>query len=466
MAGEPNLLTIWSEAPLLSGLIWLLIAIAGLYLARRHVHELVATVAADLARLLRAASRLLLRAAAERRARTREILLTVAEERAERAIEREFRRVDELIRRELATYPALHRQLSEQIARVEQDYDHAVEQPPAPPQWLAAIEAVAAVDAKGDPTLAKILQDIHATLKSACHDALLEYRSSSQRRHTSLARMQPYWRRLNVTLENLRQSMSGVEERGRALDAHLARYEQLCARDERLLRALKASNLIGFLAAAAVLTVVGLGAVLNHHLIAGPLSLLQGLSGTGASVGATFLVILQLALGLALTELTGLTRLFDHLAELAGAQRQRLAWCAGVLLVLLALTQAGLAYLSYQPAADAAAEIWIPRLGHVLIGFTLPLILAGAAVPLEHLLQRGRIVGGRCLAGIAQLAGATLWLSALAAGRAGPLFNRVYDLVVFLPLWLERLSRRGRRDTSATALTAVEPEPASGTAGD
>mgnify|MGYP001066861286 CR=1 FL=1 len=449
---EPNLLGFWSDIPLLSALVWLTIVIVTLYLARRHVHGLLDVLTADLARLLRTAARLLTHEAERLRRRTHEVLLTVAEERAERAIEREFRRVDDLIRRELAAYPGLHRLLSEQIGRADEDYRHAAEEPPAPPQWLAVIEAVAAIDAKGDPALAKILADIHTTLRNACHDALLEYRSASQRRHASMARLQPYLRRLETTLDKLRRSMDGIEERGRVLDSQLARYEQLCQRDERRLRALQASTAVGFLAAGALLAVVGMGAVLNYHLIVGPLTLLQGLSESGAAVGATFLVTLQLALGLALTELTGLTRLFDRMADLAGVQRRRLAWSSGVLLVLLALTQAALAYLGYQPdPADPAG--WIPRLGHVLMGLTLPLILAGMAVPLEHFLQSGRIVGGRLLAGTALLAGVLLRLASVAVARTGPLLTRLYDLLVFLPLWLEQALRRNKRVEAAEPLS-------------
>ena len=50
--------------------------------------------------------------------RNREVLLAAGREAKERIIEREFDRVNETVRKDLANYPKLHRALSESITRI------------------------------------------------------------------------------------------------------------------------------------------------------------------------------------------------------------------------------------------------------------------------------------------------------------------------------------------------------------
>ena len=52
-------------------------------------------------------------------ARNREVLLEQGRQAAERAVEREFERIDHTVRKELGDYPALHRQVSEAITAIE-----------------------------------------------------------------------------------------------------------------------------------------------------------------------------------------------------------------------------------------------------------------------------------------------------------------------------------------------------------
>ena len=58
-------------------------------------------------------------------ARNREVLLEQGRQAAERAVEREFERIDHTVRKELGDYPALHRQVSEAITAIEEDYQRS-----------------------------------------------------------------------------------------------------------------------------------------------------------------------------------------------------------------------------------------------------------------------------------------------------------------------------------------------------
>ena len=62
--------------------------------------------------------------------------MAMGQEACERAIEREFHRVNAVVTRDLAAYPALHRQISDTIDKIEADYQAATDAPPLPPAWL------------------------------------------------------------------------------------------------------------------------------------------------------------------------------------------------------------------------------------------------------------------------------------------------------------------------------------------
>ena len=53
----------------------------------------------------------------------------------EKEIEREFHRVDAVVKRDLQSYPAFHRCMSDLITRIDEDYTRSTEVPPSPPAW-------------------------------------------------------------------------------------------------------------------------------------------------------------------------------------------------------------------------------------------------------------------------------------------------------------------------------------------
>src|SRR6185437_13967699 len=104
--------------PALSAILWLIFLVVALYLARRTVHQAIASVSAALANGLRLASHSVAHAEERLRGRNREVLLAQGREAKERVVEREFVRVGDAVRRDLANYPGLHRALSEAIVRI------------------------------------------------------------------------------------------------------------------------------------------------------------------------------------------------------------------------------------------------------------------------------------------------------------------------------------------------------------
>src|SRR6516165_6024909 len=115
--------------PAMSAGILLILLIAALYFARETAHQAIQAAAGALAHGLRVASHSVTRGQQRLAARNREVLLAAGREAKERVVEREFVRVADTVRKDLAGYPEMHRRLSEAIRRIEEDQEKAVEVP-------------------------------------------------------------------------------------------------------------------------------------------------------------------------------------------------------------------------------------------------------------------------------------------------------------------------------------------------
>jgi hypothetical protein len=107
------------------------------------------------------------------------------------------------------------------------------------------------------------------------------------------------------------------------------------------------------------------------------------------------------------------------------------------------------ALLRGQEGAEALQNeyLWITTAAQMGMGFILPFALVFVAIPLETFVHSLRTVLG--LAGIALLRAFALLLRVLSNGfrHLGTLAERLYDLPLFVPLWLEsRLTPAARPD--------------------
>lgn len=447
MAGDSTLILLWSESVLVSLTVWTLISILVLYLARSPAQALLDSGCQALADVLRHAAALLLAYARRAAARNREVLRALAAAALARRIERQFRCLARRIDQDLSGFPALHQLLQEQIRRVDSDYRHTGEHPPAPPAWLAAVEAVVRLEAHADPAIARILQDMQATLEAACHDGLQEYRVASQRRLRVLQRLQPYLRRLDDLLDQLQRQLEQIATQTRALDRDLQAYQALQARREPL-RKLDFELLIRACAGWLLLAAAGLAALLDHHLIAAPLNGLLELPGS--IWPAVALMLIELGLGVWITEAVGWCRLLGVLSQASDRLRRRLAVVGVMLLATLALLQAGLAWQTAVPAAETG---WTVPAMAALLAALLPFVLALAALPLEAAATSTPLLVSGLLIALARIAAAALRLAATAVTALPAPLKHLYDLWIFLPLWGEQIAR-GRHPQAGTEFPA------------
>ena len=183
--------------------------VAALYLIRGTAHRTIHAAAHGLHRSFRIASKAVSRSEKNLATRNRDVLLAAGREAKERIIEREFDRINETVRKDLANYSSLHRALSESIDSIEKDHQQAVDVPPDPPGWVKAVEAVAKMSAsEGRDSVGSILGDIHRSLLKAQKEAMTAYHAASTRRHQLLRHMRPEWRQIQQTLTKVGKELS------------------------------------------------------------------------------------------------------------------------------------------------------------------------------------------------------------------------------------------------------------------
>ena len=172
-----NLLLAITPWPALSAIILIVVGVAVLYLARHTAHQAIRTASGAMSRGLRIAAHSVSHAQSRLSERNREVLLAAGREAKERVVEREFMRVGETVRKDLASYPHLHRALSEAITRIEHDHQGAVDVPPDPPGWVKAVETVSKLESKNGGN--EVLSDIHKSVVKAHKEAMDAYREAS-----------------------------------------------------------------------------------------------------------------------------------------------------------------------------------------------------------------------------------------------------------------------------------------------
>src|SRR6266850_4416804 len=442
--------------PALSAVILLSLLVVALYFARRTAHQAIRAVTDALGRGLRLASHAVARGEEKLAARNREVLLSAGREAKERIVEREFVRVGDTVRKDLSNYPTLHRALSESIVRIEEDQEKAVEVPPEAPGWVQAVKVIANLDSKSGG--AEILEDIHKSMVRAHSEAMDDYRKASGERHALLRKMMPDWRQIQETLGRVNKNVESVLERALAIDRHMQEYDDMVRGEDRAVSILSSSSLVYFFVSALVLSVAAAGAAINFTLIARPMAeMVGGTSFIGnfrtADIAALVIIMVEISMGLFLMESLRITRLFPVISALSDKMRRRMMAVTFIILLLMASIEAGLAYMREVLLQDELAtsallrgdgvtgtaneHLWITTAAQMGMGFILPFALVFVAIPLETFVHSLRTVVG--LACIAMLRGLALLLRVLSNGfrQLAVLMERIYDLPLFVPLWIE-----------------------------
>ena len=443
------------------------------YVARRPAHRAIRGLFKVLRNGMRLSAISVMKAQQRLTARNKEVLLASGLEAIERNIEREFHRVNTVVERDLHGYPAMNRALSEEISKIDTDYRDSSEAPPTPPAWIEAVEGITKIPDQGNKVVKEMLADIHKTLVRVQREALDEYRKATARRHAILSKMMPSWRNMEKTLTEVGKHITSLQERALVIDNRMQEYEEIRKGTDKALRVLSSSSMTQFFISGFVLVIAVLGAIINFNLIALPMSEMVGagsrLAGFKVSqVAAMVIILVEVAIGLYLMEAMRITKLFPVIGSLDDKLRTKLAWTFFAFLTILASIESALAFMRDIIAADRQALIqslaavghepqahsMIPTIGQMALGFLLPFALTFVAVPLESFVHSSRTVFGVVLEGVLRIIAYVLRLLGNIFHYLGSMLVSVYDLIIFLPLYIEEVILQRGATAPQTAKTA------------
>jgi hypothetical protein len=332
--------------------------------------------------------------------------------------------------------------------------------PPEAPGWAQAVKVVASLDARNPG--AEILADIHKSMVKAHAEAMDDYRKASSERHALLRRMMPDWRLILHTLGQVNKSVESVIGRSLTIDRHIEEYEAIVRGEDRALSVLSSSSIVTFFISALVLAVATAGTAVNFTLIARPMAEMVG--GTNfigayrtADIAALVIIMVEISMGLFLMESLRITRLFPVIGALSDKIRVRMVMITFLILLLMASIEAGLAYMREVLLLDEMAtnallrgdssatlvnsHLWITTAAQMGMGFVLPFALVFVAIPLETFVHSLRTVVGLVGTGLLQALALILRLLGNTCRHLGGLACRLYDLLLFVPLWIESRGR-------------------------
>jgi hypothetical protein len=411
--------------------------------------------------------------------RNREVLISAGAQAGERVIEREFRRLEALVERDLGAYPSLHHFMADLVTKIDGDYKESTEVPPPLPDWVTAVDSLAELESRRDHWLGNILAEVHRTAVAQYKGVMEEYRRAIAVRHALLEKMKPHWRKLSQSLEQTAKTFTGLLERARVIDTHIAEYQKISNKTDETERRLSSSATTQFLSSALVLLIAVAGAVINFNLIALPMSeMVGGGSYIGSyktsDIAALVIILVELAMGLYLMESLHVTRLFPTIGQMDDKMRVRMIWVTFIILLVLAFVESALAFMRDRIAADIQAlrqtlaqvespytiSSWIPTIGQMVMGFILPFALAFVAIPLESFIQSSRTVLGRAM--VAFLRGIAFLFRLLGdiSTYAGEFVVNLYDVIAFPLVWMEKWlrDRRPQMDTEHPDIIEEEEE--------
>ncbi len=450
-----DLNTFWAQAGPVAGSVvaaWLV-----LFLGRGAFQKALRAFVRALRQPLQLTARFLRLTANEMQTRNEALLRAQARREARQRVEREWLRLDEVVRRDVQGFPALQEALMQQVARWDAAFQRSGELPEASPEWTRAVAAIARLKAGDDPMMTRLQAGFQGLVERAHRETLAAMRQAVAERHRLLARAQGLWRSALTVLERVDNRLARLMEHALTVHGAITRYEQLRQSTPGRDRALVASAFVRLLVAGFVLLVAAGGAVMNLHLIAAPLRTLAiapgfAFAGLGAArLAALCLIAFEIVAGLILFDALGVTHLFGPIDLLPRLTRRWLAGGAITLLLTLAGLEAVLAFVEESAAQgvpvvaglhDADLPLW-QTVAEGVLALVLPAIMAFVAIPLEAFLHALRAVTGLILETLVRTLAFCVRVLARLVAAFGASVSVAYDLLILPPLLLQRVLHYG-----------------------
>jgi len=449
----------WPDQVALSVLALFFLLTIFLYAARIPAHNVIISLCSLAGHALRFTASWLLLTAEGLRQRNKTVLLAHGQAEVTSQIEREFERVTALVRKELGEYPALQRKMMDELTRIEEDYLKCGEVPPPTPEWVEALSTIANLKSGGD-IAKKLLEDLQKSVQKVHDKTISEYRKSYEGRHKILKSLMPVWRSVDKSVKNIDANMVNLNANAKAIDTHMARYEEMRAKTDKSEHTLAISAFVQLGISSLVMMIAVGGAFINFKLIALPMSEMVGASDyitnslRTSDVAALVIVLMEATMGVFLLESLRITHLFPTMSSMNDQLRRRVMWAALILLLILAGIESSLALMrdmliadkaamlhdlsTVQPVASDSLLTHIPMVGQMVMGFVLPFVLAFVAIPLEVAVYSLRTVAGVVLVMLMRAISFALRFLAMIFNRLGRILVNIYDITIVLPLLVER----------------------------
>src|SRR5690606_3202819 len=287
-------LQFWPEFPLAAIALWVVIAMAVLYLLRPTAHAAIERIAPGGHRLLRLLARSAADAAVRIEIRNREVMLALQMEITRRQLEREFHRVAAAVEQDMTKFQHLERSINEHVTLMGEDFERSTQVPPAPPGWVEAVDAIAKLQAETNPEpVGRVLQDIHMSVQDQQREVMREYRWAVNARHKILADLRPLWSRVSKQVTAAGRDSRDLLARVHRIDTLMGAFRELCANraDVRV-----ESFLARWIVALSLSAVAMVLAALNINLLALPLQgLLTGEAALAQLTGVAFTLAVMAA---------------------------------------------------------------------------------------------------------------------------------------------------------------------------
>ena len=467
----------WPDRVALSILVLSILVLLFLYAARAPMHEMIHSVCNLVAQSTRFLSRWFFLSAENLRLRNQAVLLAHSQGIVTAQIDREFERVVNLIRKDMHEFPSLQRKFMEEVTRIEEDYRKCGEVPPPPPEWVEALDSITNMKSGGEIPR-KLMEDINKSIQKMHDKTVTEYRRSYEERHKILKKMQPSWRSVDKLMGEMDEKMLTLQSNAKQIDGDVAKFKAMRAKDPRTEYALTVSSFVQLVISSLVMVIALGGAFINYKLIALPMSEMVGASDyitnslKTSDVAALVIILMEASMGLFLLESLRITQLFPKIASMDDRMRRRLMIASLVFLVILAGIESSLALMRDMLISDKAAlmrdlasvavaepEGWvtsIPMAGQMIMGFVLPFALAFVAIPLESAVNSLRTVVGVLLVQIMRLIGFILRFTGVVFKRLAKVLEMIYDIVIVIPLMIERWVEMLRSNSPAEGQVKLE----------
>ncbi len=471
--------------PVLSWILVLLCSTLVLYFIRQSAHQLLDSLTQLVVQNLRLLSKALLNVSKQMAIRNRDVLFEHGQQQAERALDRQFIRLANLVEKDLSRYPSVQRDIEQNISSMEDKLQQTSEVPSPLPEWTEAVESISKLkdSTKNDAVVGKLLQAIYEAFHKQQSEVMNVYRSDISKRHNLLKGAMSHWRRLHHKIGEVGQSWQALIHQANKMDHQVEHFENLVKGTDKAENLLKASSTTQFVISLIVMVIAGFGAFVNYNLIALPMSELMPATSqvagyNVADIGAAVIIMLEITVGLFFMESIGITRLFPVIHFMEDKKRMIWAWVCMIFLLALCGVEAGLAFMRESMVADKALltsflvggeqavsqaagqeHSNIPMIGQMMLGFVLPLILMFVAIPFESVIHTGRHVLGNVLVQSCILLSTVLRSLSLLIKQLNHSLKNVYDILCFAPIWIEHLIDSRPKSEKKQAIKQLDSEP-------